>query len=54
MFRKVERKRAKLRLAICGVSGSGKTYTSLKIAKGIGGKIAMIDTEHGSGNFIVI
>lgn len=49
MFRKAERKRAKLRLAICGVSGSGKTYTSLKIAKGIGGKIAMIDTEHGSG-----
>lgn len=49
MFRTAERKRSKLRLALSGVSGSGKTYTALKIAKGIGGKIAMIDTENGSG-----
>ena len=50
MFRKAERKRAKLRLAITGVSGSGKTYGALLIAKGMGGKIAMIDTEKGSGD----
>jgi hypothetical protein len=37
-----------LRLALCGPSGSGKTFTSLSIAKGIGGKIAVIDTEYGS------
>ncbi len=49
MFRKAERKKAKLRLAITGSSGSGKTLGALKIAKGIGGKIAMIDTESGSG-----
>lgn len=49
MFRKAERKRAKLRLGICGPAGSGKTYSSLLIAKGIGGKIAMLDTEHSSG-----
>jgi hypothetical protein len=49
MFRKAERKQAKLRLCLAGPSGSGKTYSSIKIAKGLGGSIAMIDTEHGSG-----
>lgn len=50
-FRKAERKKAKLRLAICGPSGSGKTYSALLIAQGLtpGGKIALIDTERGSG-----
>jgi hypothetical protein len=48
-FQRAERKKAKLRLALCGTSGSGKTYSALKIAKGLGGKVAMIDTEHGSG-----
>lgn len=49
MFQKAQRKKAKLRLAICGPSGSGKTYSSLLLAQGIGGRIAMIDTERGSG-----
>lgn len=49
-FRKAERKKAKLRLAITGTAGSGKTYGALLIAFGIGGKIAMIDTENGSGD----
>ena len=49
MFHKAERKQAKLRLALCGTSGSGKTFSALKIAAGLGGKIAMIDTEHKSG-----
>jgi len=49
MFRKAERKQAKLRLGITGPSGSGKTYSALKIAKGMDGRIAMIDTENGSG-----
>lgn len=51
MFRKAERKQAKLRLALCGPSGSGKTYSALLIARGLapGGKIALIDTEAGSG-----
>lgn len=48
-FKRAERKRSKLRLAICGPSGSGKTLSALLIAKGLGGKIAMIDTERGSG-----
>jgi hypothetical protein len=39
---------AKLRAAMFGPSGSGKTYSALRIATGIGGRIAVIDTERGS------
>jgi hypothetical protein len=49
-FEKAARKKAKLRLALTGPSGSGKTYGALQIAKGIGGKIAVIDTEKGSAS----
>ncbi|MFW6179741.1 MAG: ATP-binding protein [Desulfohalobiaceae bacterium] len=49
MFRKAEKRQAKLRMALIGPSGSGKTYSSLLVAKGLGGPIAMIDTEQGSG-----
>src|SRR6202012_6143067 len=48
MFTKAERKKSKLRLALSGPSGSGKTWGALPIAQGIGGKIAVIDTEKGS------
>jgi len=50
MFKKAERKQAKLRLALAGPSGSGKTYSALLIAKGLGGKIAVLDTETGSAS----
>lgn len=50
MFRKAQRKQAKLRLAITGPAGSGKTYSALLLAFGLGGKVAMIDTENGSGD----
>lgn len=50
MFRKAERKQSRLRIAIAGPAGSGKTYSALLIAFGIGGRIAMIDTERGSGS----
>ena len=50
MFKKAERKIAKLRLALIGPSGAGKTYSALLIAKGLSGKVAMIDTERGSGS----
>jgi hypothetical protein len=51
MFRKAERRQAKLRLALCGPSGSGKTYSALLIARGLmpNGQIALIDSERGSG-----
>jgi hypothetical protein len=48
MFKKAVRARAKLKLCLTGPSGSGKTLSALKIAKGIGGKIAVIDTENDS------
>jgi ABC-type dipeptide/oligopeptide/nickel transport system ATPase component len=49
-FTKAERKKAKLRLGLTGASGSGKTYSALMVAKGMGGKVAVIDTEHGSAS----
>lgn len=50
MFKKAERKKSKLRLAICAPSGAGKTYSALLMAKGLGGKVAVIDTENGSAD----
>jgi hypothetical protein len=47
---KATKRRAKLRLGMSGPSGSGKTYSALLIASGLGGRIGMIDTEHGSGD----
>jgi hypothetical protein len=49
-FIKATKKQSKLRLALFGTSGSGKTYTALRIAKGIGGKVAVIDSERGSAS----
>lgn len=49
-FEKAVRKKVKLRLALTGPSGSGKTYGALMIAKGLGGKIAVIDSENGSAS----
>ncbi|MCP5109507.1 MAG: AAA family ATPase, partial [bacterium] len=48
---RAERKQAKLRLALCGPAGSGKTYSALLVAQGLapGGKVALIDSERGSG-----
>jgi hypothetical protein len=52
LFHRAERKRSKLRLAIAGPSGAGKTYSSLLIGSGITSmdKIAVIDTESGSAD----
>ena len=49
-FVKATRKKSKLRLALTGPSGSGKTFSALTVAKGMGGKIAVIDTEKGSAS----
>ncbi|MEI2691793.1 MAG: ATP-binding protein [Anaerolineae bacterium] len=35
---------------MAGPSGSGKTFTSLAIATALGGRIALVDTEHGSAS----
>ncbi len=52
MFQKAIKQEAKLRLAIAGPAGSGKTYTGLLIAQELanGGKVAVLDTEHGSAS----
>lgn len=49
-FKKATKAAAKLRLGLVGPAGSGKTYTALRVAKGLGGKIAVIDTERGSAS----
>ena len=53
-FQKVQRKAAKMRVAVAGPSGAGKTLSALYLAYGVTGdwgKIALIDTEHGRGQF---
>ncbi len=49
-FQKAVKSQARLRLALIGPAGSGKTYTALRIATGLGGRIALIDTERGSAS----
>ena len=47
------RRAAKMRMALAGASGSGKTYSSLLIAYGMTGdwsKIAVIDSENCSAD----
>lgn len=53
-FTQVTREKTKLRLALAGPSGAGKTLSALFIAYGITNdwsKIALIDTEHGRAKF---
>lgn len=49
-FKKATKKDARLRLALTGISGTGKTMTALQIAQTLGGKVAVIDTERGSAS----
>ena len=49
-FTKATKQNATIKLAITGPSGSGKTYSALLIAKGLGGKTALLDTEYGSAS----
>lgn len=49
-FEKAVRKKAKLRLALTGPSGSGKTLSALLLAKGLGGPIAVLDSERDSAS----
>lgn len=53
-FRPAVRRKTKLRMAFCGPAGSGKTYTALRqafaLAAHCGGRVAVIDTEHGSAS----
>lgn len=49
-FKKATKSDARLRMALMGISGSGKTMTALQIAQEFGGKTAVIDTERGSAS----
>jgi CO dehydrogenase nickel-insertion accessory protein CooC1 len=48
-----QRKKAKIKMAITGASGSGKTYSSLLLAHGLcmdWEKVVVIDTENHSSH----
>lgn len=51
-FRKAKAEQAALKMGLYGPQGSGKTFTSLLIAEGLGQRthkrVAYIDTEHGT------
>lgn len=47
LFTKAVKTERKLRMAITGPSGAGKTFSALAIAQALGDRIAVIDTEHG-------
>jgi len=53
-LRQSERKRAKIKMALQGSAGSGKTFSSLLLASGLTNgdfsKVAIIDTENGSAD----
>lgn len=52
-LKKATRKQVKLRLNISAPSGAGKTYSALRMAKGLVNdwdKVAVIDTENGSAS----
>ena len=49
-IRKARRSATKLRLLLAGPSGSGKTWGALSIARGMGGRTCVIDTEEGSSD----
>lgn len=49
-IRKARRSATKLRLLLAGPSGSGKTWGAISIARGMGGRTVVIDTEEGSSD----
>lgn len=49
-FTKATKAAAKLRLALIGCAGHGKTYTALAVATALGQRVAVLDTERGSAS----
>ena len=50
MFQKATKTQLRLRLALSGASGSGKTFSALAIASQLGQSVAVIDSERGSAS----
>lgn len=46
--RRAVRQNLKARIGLLGPAGSGKTYTALAVATGLGERVCIIDTERGS------
>lgn len=49
-FKAASKQAAKLRMALAGPAGSGKTYSALAVASQLGTRIAVVDTERGSAS----
>ena len=49
MFQKATKTQSRLRLALCGPAGAGKTYTALTVGTALG-RVAVLDTERGSAS----
>ena len=45
MFSKPQKSRGRIKMAISGPAGSGKTYSALSIATALGKRVAVLDTE---------
>lgn len=53
LFAPARKSTAKARIGLAGPTGAGKTFTALRLAAGLAGsegKVAVIDTEHGSAS----
>ena len=50
MFKKAIRKNVYTKIAVIGPSGSGKTMSSIRLAKGLGDKVALVDSENDSAS----
>lgn len=50
MFKKATKSQIKIRLALSGAAGAGKTFSALAIASHLGNSVALVDTEHGSAS----
>jgi AAA domain len=53
MFKPATREKTRARVLLAGPSGSGKTRAALEIARGLGDRIAVIDTENRSASLYV-
>lgn len=49
-FEQATKAEAKARIALSGPPGSGKTYTALTLAFGLGKNVVVVDTEHGTAS----
>lgn len=50
-FKKAARQRKPVKILLTGASHSGKTLSALLLAKGMGKRIGVIDSEHGGSTF---